>query len=89
MRTIFVRTDLGRNDGGSKDLSLKGDDGLKGFSKRWRTGFESLGQEVDVRLAFRARLNTIMAMKIKLSSVFVDDQDKAVCFYTEILRFVK
>jgi catechol 2,3-dioxygenase-like lactoylglutathione lyase family enzyme len=28
-------------------------------------------------------------MKIKLSSVFVDDQDKALNFYTEILGFVK
>jgi len=28
-------------------------------------------------------------MKIKLSSVFVDDQDKAVKFYTEVLGFVK
>ena len=30
-----------------------------------------------------------MAMKIKLSSIFVDDQDKALKFYTEILGFVK
>jgi catechol 2,3-dioxygenase-like lactoylglutathione lyase family enzyme len=29
------------------------------------------------------------AMKIKLSSVMVDDQDKALKFYTEILGFVK
>ncbi len=28
-------------------------------------------------------------MKIQLSSVFVDDQDKAVQFYTEVLGFVK
>ena len=28
-------------------------------------------------------------MKIKLSSVFVENQDKALQFYTEILRFVK
>jgi predicted enzyme related to lactoylglutathione lyase len=28
-------------------------------------------------------------MKIKLTSVFVDDQDKALRFYTEILGFVK
>ena len=28
-------------------------------------------------------------MKIKLNSVFVDDQDKALQFYTEILGFVK
>ena len=28
-------------------------------------------------------------MKIKLSSVFVEDQDKALQFYTEILGFVK
>ena len=28
-------------------------------------------------------------MKIKLSSVMVSDQDKALKFYTEILRFVK
>ena len=28
-------------------------------------------------------------MKIKLSSVFVDDQDKALEFYTEVLGFVK
>jgi predicted enzyme related to lactoylglutathione lyase len=28
-------------------------------------------------------------MKIKLTSVFVDDQDKALKFYTEILGFVK
>ncbi len=28
-------------------------------------------------------------MKIKLNSVFVDDQDKALKFYTEILGFVK
>jgi len=28
-------------------------------------------------------------MKIKLISVFVDDQDKALKFYTEVLGFVK
>lgn len=28
-------------------------------------------------------------MKIKLASVFVDDQDKALTFYTEVLGFVK
>jgi catechol 2,3-dioxygenase-like lactoylglutathione lyase family enzyme len=28
-------------------------------------------------------------MKIKLTSVLVDDQDKALKFYTEILGFVK
>ena len=28
-------------------------------------------------------------MKIKLTSVFVDDQDKALKFYTEVLGFVK
>jgi catechol 2,3-dioxygenase-like lactoylglutathione lyase family enzyme len=28
-------------------------------------------------------------MKIKLSSVMVDDQDKALKFYTEVLGFVK
>lgn len=28
-------------------------------------------------------------MKIILSSVFVDDQDKALKFYTEVLGFVK
>jgi catechol 2,3-dioxygenase-like lactoylglutathione lyase family enzyme len=28
-------------------------------------------------------------MKIKLNNVFVDDQDKALKFYTEILGFVK
>ncbi|SFS59254.1 VOC family protein [Marininema halotolerans] len=28
-------------------------------------------------------------MKIKLTSVFVDDQDKALQFYTEILGFIK
>lgn len=28
-------------------------------------------------------------MKIKLSSIFVDDQDKALKFYTEILGFLK
>ncbi len=28
-------------------------------------------------------------MKIKLSSVFVDDQDKALKFYTEVLSFIK
>jgi len=30
-----------------------------------------------------------MSMKIKLTSVFVDDQDKALKFYTEVLGFVK
>jgi catechol 2,3-dioxygenase-like lactoylglutathione lyase family enzyme len=30
-----------------------------------------------------------IAMKIKLSSVYVDDQDKALKFYTEVLGFVK
>jgi predicted enzyme related to lactoylglutathione lyase len=29
------------------------------------------------------------ALKIKLSSVYVDDQDKALKFYTEVLGFVK
>ena len=28
-------------------------------------------------------------MKIKLNSIFVDDQDKALRFYTEVLGFVK
>ena len=28
-------------------------------------------------------------MKINLTSVFVDDQDKALKFYTEVLGFVK
>lgn len=28
-------------------------------------------------------------MRIKLTSVYVDDQDKALEFYTEVLRFVK
>src|SRR5215813_9329211 len=28
-------------------------------------------------------------MKIKLTSVYVDDQDKALAFYTEVLGFVK
>ena len=28
-------------------------------------------------------------MKIKLSSVYVDDQDKALRFYTEVLGFAK
>jgi catechol 2,3-dioxygenase-like lactoylglutathione lyase family enzyme len=28
-------------------------------------------------------------MKIKLTSVYVDDQEKALCFYTEVLGFVK
>ncbi|MEK7628537.1 MAG: VOC family protein [Patescibacteria group bacterium] len=28
-------------------------------------------------------------MKIKLNSVFVDDQDKALAFYTDILGFIK
>ena len=28
-------------------------------------------------------------MKIKITSVFVDDQDKALTFYTEVLGFVK
>ncbi len=31
----------------------------------------------------------IIIMKIKLHSVFVDDQDKALKFYTEVLGFVK
>ena len=30
-----------------------------------------------------------MTVKIKLTSVFVDDQDKALRFYTEVLGFVK
>jgi len=30
-----------------------------------------------------------VGMKIKLSSVFVDDQDKALKFYTEVLGFIK
>lgn len=28
-------------------------------------------------------------MKIRLTSVYVDDQDKALRFYTEVLGFVK
>src|ERR1700716_127579 len=28
-------------------------------------------------------------MKIKLTSVYVDDQEKALCFYTEVLGFTK
>lgn len=31
----------------------------------------------------------MFVMKIKLSSVFVDDQEKALKFYTEVLGFVK
>lgn len=30
-----------------------------------------------------------MLMKIKISSVFVDDQEKALKFYTEVLGFIK
>lgn len=30
-----------------------------------------------------------MSLKIKLSSVFVNDQDKALAFYTDVLGFVK
>ncbi len=30
-----------------------------------------------------------MSLKIKLTSVLVDDQDKALKFYTEVLGFVK
>ncbi len=28
-------------------------------------------------------------MKIKVTSLYVDDQDKALCFYTEVLGFAK
>jgi predicted enzyme related to lactoylglutathione lyase len=28
-------------------------------------------------------------VKIKLTSIYVDDQDKALCFYTEVLGFAK
>ena len=31
----------------------------------------------------------LLGMKIKLTSVFVDDQEKALKFYTDILGFVK
>lgn len=37
----------------------------------------------------RKRMRTTMTMKIKLSSVLVEDQDKALEFYTEVLGFVK
>src|ERR1700690_3834179 len=33
--------------------------------------------------------NTREPMKIKLTSVYVDDQEKALRFYTEVLGFVK
>ncbi len=34
-------------------------------------------------------LNRMTCMKIKLASIFVDDQDKALRFYTDVLGFVK
>src|SRR5687768_10281770 len=36
-----------------------------------------------------AHLKRFATMKIKLSSVLVDDQDKALEFYTQVLGFVK
>lgn len=36
-----------------------------------------------------APLATVARMRIKLNSIFVDDQDKALRFYTEVLGFVK
>ena len=41
-----------------------------------------------VLLRYKA-LYIVTVMKIKMSSVFVDDQDKALRFYTEVLGFVK
>jgi glyoxalase/bleomycin resistance protein/dioxygenase superfamily protein len=37
----------------------------------------------------RKPLNTMNRMKVKLSNIFVDDQDKALQFYTAVLGFVK
>jgi len=40
-------------------------------------------------LFFYRTLYILIIMKIKLNSVIVDDQDKALKFYTEVLGFVK
>jgi predicted enzyme related to lactoylglutathione lyase len=40
-------------------------------------------------LNFKLKIREYDIMKIKLTSVFVDDQSKALKFYTEILGFVK
>ena len=48
--------------------------------------------ELDVKIGlvfFCRTLYIIIIMKIKLNSVMVDDQDKALKFYTEVLGFVK
>ena len=37
----------------------------------------------------RGLKGVFIIMKIKLSSIFVDDQDKALKFYTEVLDFIK
>jgi predicted enzyme related to lactoylglutathione lyase len=41
------------------------------------------------RLRFVSAVKEEMIMKIKLTSVFVDDQEKALRFYTDVLGFVK
>lgn len=43
-------------------------------------------QRLDILEEQQERLHE---MKLKLMSVFVDDQDKALAFYTEVLGFVK
>jgi len=40
-------------------------------------------------LFFREDGHRFIAMKINLTSVFVDDQEKALTFYTDVLGFVK
>jgi predicted enzyme related to lactoylglutathione lyase len=46
----------------------------------WVDEFLTIARECD---------NTRETMKIKLTSVYVDDQEKALRFYTEVLGFVK
>ncbi len=42
--------------------------------------------EGHLRASLPSRLNP---MQIKLASVFVDDQDRALAFYTDVLGFAK
>src|SRR5215467_12880987 len=55
----------------------------------WIKQHERKGRKGKRRRPDRGRDNGENEMKIKLTSVYVDDQDKALRFYTDVLGFSK
>jgi catechol 2,3-dioxygenase-like lactoylglutathione lyase family enzyme len=55
-----------------------------------RRGFVKLGAAASAAtLTTQAQIKKVGTFKIKLSSVYIDDQEKALKFYTEVLGFIK